>query len=263
MGKSLFYIFITLLLFCCNSKKDTTEFVSSEAIFETNHLDIGPRNVSYSRLLKVLEQIQSQSEFELDTTIGYIKTGDFWNDGNKYAVIFDFENRGNFYIRQFNNNKWVEIYSHDSLDLWRAFPIIPEFQDYNFDGITDIAFHVCSSNGLGIKSYRLWLKTPDTFHYVSNFGSIGTPKIYRNEEKIRSYSGCCCYQELEIKEYKWDNYNLVLTDCTDIINTSFAVSTDVYKRINEKMELISTEDYVDRDIARKLVWEFENRIQTQ
>lgn len=256
MIKTLIYLicFIYIPLSCLDNNSYNRNKKKNSKGDKTNHVTKGK---NYKKLIELLNRNQSLEEFEIDTVYGFVKSGDFWNNNNKYAVIVSFDEDVVFHILQFNGNSWNQIYSQHNANFNRLYPIISKFDDYNFDGINDLAFHVSTSNGAAIEFYSLWLKIDDSFKYVNSFSEVGTPRIIKEEKSIKSLWACCNFSEIRINKYKWFNNELFINDSCSIENYPNGKKMQQFKLKNSKMELVKEISNVNESYIEKLLLGFQ------
>ena len=230
---------IFIFLFGCSNKTEQNEINSTSQSVGFVSDTITQNN--YNKLFNLLIENQFRSKYEIDTIIGYIKSGCFWNDSNKYAIIINFENskqEADFHILKFNSNSWEEIFFQSEVGFIRTHQIIPKFDDYNFDGIVDIAFKYVTSNGGGITSYFLWLKTPSSFEFIKKFSNVTSPEILKDKKIIKSFWACCAFGEIAEKKYVWKGNNLILIDSCYTVNYPNNKYKEHYKLHDGDLKLV-------------------------
>jgi len=236
--------------------------ISAAIILNSNEFELETyitKNKNYSKLLNLLVKTQNKDSIEIFLNFGNIKTGYFFNNTEKYALIINYSINNSycdFHILKFKNGEWTEKYLKEDVISWYSFSGSSKFIDYNFDGEKDIDVHYMTSNGAAIESHALFLKKDDSFKCIENFPSIGTPIIDFKNKKIKTLWACCVFSMIEIKNYVWKNDSLILSDSMYIENYPYNSYSEYYEVKNNKKELVTIKDTVTEKYINDLLNEF-------
>jgi hypothetical protein len=202
--RTLTILFFGLTIFACNqtqTSKDKTG--AKDPIPET----IVSKDTLFDRIAELLDRaltndtLEFNNEFEFDTYKSFLffKSGHIISKTEKNALVVVCPTDTTYDVRLYSilNNKWNLSDSIVGLD---AFPtqFDPIFDDYNFDGQTDIYIQVSASNGWSLSRGHLIIIDPKTKKFdlhreTRDFANM-TPDIKTKSVKFELWNG---YDEKE------------------------------------------------------------------
>lgn len=192
----------------------------------------------FNTLLEIKKQTDN---FELDTTLGYIKVGYLFNNEKKNAIVISFDSLSTFSVYELRNNNWIELYNQTNVGFSRVFEIKAYIEDFNFDGIKDIGIKNEISNGTTIMTFRLWLSKPDNnFIYIPGFEEIGNPKIVNEKKIIQGFTACCAFSNISLTDYVWENFSLQKTHSIELesnYNAKNQQATETFYKLNTEKKI--------------------------
>lgn len=178
--------------------------------------------------------------FEEDSENGYIKIGNFLNVNRKNAIVISFDTITSLKVYELRKNQWLKIFQQNNVDIARIFAIQTFVEDYNFDGIKDIAIKNQVSNGTAIMTFHLWLSEGNTFKYIPEFKEIGNPTIIEKLKIIKGFKACCAFTEISISDYHWSKTKLNKVSELNIGNYVYGVKArqkDLIKKVDKTITL--------------------------
>ncbi len=158
----LILLLLGLTIFSCNQSQathDKTE--TSDTISKT----VTTKDTVLDRINRILDKALTTDTlgFNIDKPFLYFKSGHLISKTEKNAIVIVCPTDTTYTVRLYSiqNNKWYILDSINGLD---AFPIQFDaiFDDYNFDGQTDIYIQVSISNGWPLSTGHLIIIDPNT-----------------------------------------------------------------------------------------------------
>ncbi len=213
---------LTIILFCISAlfSYKTTINNNDKSLKEVNYFD------------SLLQKEKYSLNFESDTERGFIKIGNFLNEDKHNAIVVNFDSTTSFNLFELVNDEWNLIFNQNDVEMSRAYSIMPFIEDYNFDGIKDIALRNEVSNGTSIMTFHLWLNVKDTYIEVPEFRSIGNPTVIIKKNRIQGYSACCVFSEMRLTNYEWQDNKLRKMEQLKISNypTGSGINSTIIER---------------------------------
>jgi hypothetical protein len=192
---------LTILIFgltissCNQTKTSKDKIVSNDTITQTTN-----QVFSIDKILELFEKaitvdtLEFKNQFENNKSFLFFKSGQIISKTEKNAFVVACPNDTTYTIRLYSiqNNKWNVS---DSISGLEAFPsqFDPIFDDYNFDGQTDIYIQVSASNGWSLSRGHLIIIDPKTKMFdlhkeTRNFANM-TPDIKTKTVKTELWNG--------------------------------------------------------------------------
>jgi len=157
-----------LTIFSCNQTQTTeNKVVAQDTIVQTQTV----KNKLVGNVTELLKKaltsdtVEFNNEFEFDTYKSFLffKSGDILRKTEKNAVVVTCPTDSTYTVKLYSlqSDQWKLSDSISELD---AFPtqFDPIFDDYNFDGQTDIYIQVSASNGWSLSRGHLIIIDPKT-----------------------------------------------------------------------------------------------------
>lgn len=159
-------LLLGLTIFSCNQTQTTQDkIVTQDTISKTVAVIDTVLDKINGLLDKALtaDTLEFNNEFESNQSFLFFKSGHIISKTEKNAVVVVCPTDTTYTVRLYSiqNNKWNLSDSISGLD---AFPtqFDPIFNDYNFDGQTDIYIQVSASNGWSLSRGHLIIIDPKT-----------------------------------------------------------------------------------------------------
>ncbi len=155
-------LLIGLMAFSCNQARTTQDkiFIPHPAaqVITSKNKQLGTPSDFLAKALKA-----DTLEFYNDKPFLFFKSGPFLGKTDKYAIVVQCPTDTTYSISLYSIKNNNLILSDSICDL-DAFPaqFDPIFQDYNFDGQTDIYIQVTASNGWSLSRGHLIIINPNT-----------------------------------------------------------------------------------------------------
>lgn len=207
-------LLLGLTIFSCNKTQTKQDTISKTVVAKDTVLD------KITELLNkalIADTLEFNNEFEFDTYKSFLffKSGPIISKTEKNALIVVLPTDTTYTVRLYSiqNNTWNISDSISGLD---AFPtqFDPIFDDYNFDGQTDIYIQVSASNGWSLSRGHLIVidqktKKFDLHKETRDFANM-TPDIKTKTVKTELWNGYNMKRrhQLTIFTNKWVNGKL-------------------------------------------------------
>jgi hypothetical protein len=148
--RTLIILLLVLTIFSCNQSQTTQDknLIQSTVIQTTTH-----KIVNLDTISKLFDNALKADTLEFDNWEPFLffKSGNFLSKTEKNVIIVHCPTDTTYSIKLYSikDNKWL---LNDSINGLEAFPIqfYLSFDDYNFDGQTDIYIQVAASNGYSL-----------------------------------------------------------------------------------------------------------------
>ena len=215
--RTLTILLFGLTIFSCNQTQTSKDkIVSNDTITQTTN-----QAVSIDKIAELFEKaitvdtLEFNNQFENNQSFLFFKSGHIISKTEKNALIVVCPTDTTYTVRLYSirNNKWNVSDSISGID---AFPtqFDPIFDDYNFDGQTDIYIQVSSSNGWSLSRGHLIIIDPttkmfDLYEETRDFANI-TPDMKTKTVKTELWNGYDMENrhQLTIFTNKWVNGKL-------------------------------------------------------
>jgi hypothetical protein len=160
-------------------------------------------------------EFNNQFKSETNKDFLFFKSGNIINKTEKNALVVVCPTDTTFTVRMYSlqNNKWILLDSIEKLD---AFPtqFYANFQDYNFDGQTDLYINVTASNGWPLARGHLIIIDPTSkkllLHRETRDFANMTPDPKSKTVQTELWNGYDLHgnQQLTVFSNKWVNGKL-------------------------------------------------------
>ena len=132
-------------------------------------------------------------------------------------------------VRLYNEDQLIQELKTQTQGLY-----IPEFEDFNFDGFTDIAIPL-SSSGTNTFPYQYWLYNPQTQRFEDappSLNNIPAPEVDPQHQRIYAYH--LTSQAVQtINIYRWENNGVVLQESLHSYHIPIKFEQDILYCYNE------------------------------
>jgi hypothetical protein len=224
--RTLTILLLGLTIFSCNQTQTTQDkIVTTDTISKT----IVAKDTVLEKITKLLDKaltadtLEFNNEFETSQSFLFFKSGHIVSKTEKNALVVVCPTDTTYTVKLYSiqNNKWTLSDSISGLD---AFPtqFDPIFDDYNFDGQTDIYIQVSASNGWSLSRGHLILIDPKTktfeLHKETRDFANMTPEPKTKTVKTELWNGYDLkgQHQLTIFTNKWVNGQLKTINKKDI-----------------------------------------------
>ena len=204
---------LTILSYNQSQAKHEKTFTLVDTIYKTDIV----KDTVIDRITKLLDKALMTDTLESYTNKPFLffKSGHLISktEKNALAVVCPTDTTYTIRLYSIQNNRWFILDSISKLD---AFPIQFEaiFDDYNFDGQTDIYIQVSISNGWPLSTGHLIIVDPNTkkFNLHKEARDYANMTLDRKNKTVKTES-CFDYgskgrHQLIIYTYKWVNGHL-------------------------------------------------------
>lgn len=191
-----------LTIFSCNQKQKVQQrIVVEDTIAQTRSVKDALLDTIAGLFKKGLisDTVEFNNEFEFDTYKSFLffKSGYILNKTQKNALVVTCPTDSTYTVRlySFQTDQWKLLDSISDLD---AFPtqFDPIFDDYNFDGQTDLYIQVSASNGWSLSRGHLIIIDPKT-------------KKFELHKEARDFANMTPdYKTKTIKTELWNGYDM-------------------------------------------------------
>ena len=223
--RTLTILFFGLTIFACNQTQTSQDkIVSNDTITQRN------KTVSVDKIAELFEKaltidtLEFNNQFEKNQSFLFFKSGHIISNAEKNALVVVCPTDTTYMVRLYSiqNNKWN---LSDSVSGLEAFPtqFDPIFDDYNFDGQTDIYIQVTASNGWSLSRGHLIVIDPKTKKFdlhkeTRDFANM-TPDLKTKTVKTELWNGYDMKgrHQLTIFTNKWVNGQLKTISKKEII----------------------------------------------
>lgn len=221
--RTLTILLFGLTIFSCNQTQTSqAKIVSNDTITQTTN-----QAVSIAELLEkavTADTLEFNNQFENNQSFLFFKSGHMISKTEKNALIVVCPTDTTYTVRLYSiqSNKWNISDSISGLD---AFPtqFDPIFDDYNFDGQTDIYIQVSASNGWSLSRGHLIIIDPKT-------------KMFDLHEETRDFANMTPDMKTKtVKTELWNGYDMENRHQLTIITN---------KWVNGKLKTISKKDTI-------------------
>lgn len=215
--RTLTILLFGLTIFSCNQTQTSQDkIVSNDTITQTTN-----KTVSIDRIAELFDKaitadtLEFNNQFENIQSFLFFKSGNIINKTEKNALIVVCPTDTTYTVRLYSNqnNKWNISDSISGLEAYPTqFDLI--FDDYNFDGQTDIYIQVSASNGWSLSRGHLIIIDPKTkmfdLHKETRDFANMTPDIKTKTVQTELWNGYDMKNrhQLTIFTNKWVNGKL-------------------------------------------------------
>jgi hypothetical protein len=224
----LIILLLGLTIFSCNQSQNTQDkTVTPDTISKT----VIAKDTVLDRITGLLDKalttdtLEFNNEFEFDTYKSFLffKSGHLISKTEKNALVVVCPTDTTYTVRLYSiqNNMWYILDSISGLDAFPA-QFDPIFDDYNFDGQTDIYIQVSASNGWSLSRGHLIIIDPNTkmfnLHKEARDFANMKPDIKTKTVKTELWNGYDMKNrhQLTIITNKWVNGQLKTISKKDI-----------------------------------------------
>jgi hypothetical protein len=163
----IFSIILGLTFFACDNSQSKNKLTTKNPLtLEKKVLsDIRKTEISTDTLYKLLDKSNQLDNFEFSNwkPFLYIKTGNILSKTEKNAILVSCPTDSTYKVELYTKlaDSWTK---NDEIELLDAFPIQfnLDFEDYNFDGQTDMYLQTSVSNGYALSRGHLLTINPKT-----------------------------------------------------------------------------------------------------
>lgn len=227
--RTLTILLFGLTIFSCNQTQTTQDnIVAQDTIVQTQPVkDTLIDNIAglFKKAL-TSDTVEFNNEFEFDTYKSFLffKSGHILNKTEKNALVVTCPTDSTYTVRLYSlqTDQWKLL---DSISDLEAFPtqFDPIFDDYNFDGQTDLYIQVSASNGWSLSRGHLIIIDPMTKKFdlhkeTRDFANM-TPDMKTKSVKTELWNGYDIKNrhQLTIFTNKWVNGKLKTISKKDTI----------------------------------------------
>lgn len=210
---------------CSQTQTSQNKIVTQDTISKT----VANKETALEKITRLLDEaltvdtLEFNNEFETNQSFLFFKSGRIISKSEKNALVVVCPTDTTYMVRLYSiqSNKWNLSDSTSGLD---AFPtqFDPIFDDYNFDGQTDIYIQVSASNGWSLSRGHLIIIEPKTKKFelhkeTRDFANM-TPDIKTKTIKSELWNGYDMKNrhQLTIFTNKWVNGQLKTISKKDI-----------------------------------------------
>lgn len=226
MRKLATLLFGMTILSCNQSNTSQVKIITQDTLNKTvKSKIIEPDSVSelLNKALKT-DTLEFKEDFATSKSFLFFKSGHIISKTEKNALVVHCPTDTTYAVRLYSNqgNKWIISDSISGLD---AFPIQFEtnFDDYNFDGQTDLYIQVSASNGWSLSMGHLLIIDPTTKKFdlhkeARNFANMKIDKMTKTV-KTEMWNGFNNKgkNKLTIYTNKWVNDKLKIKSKENVI----------------------------------------------
>jgi hypothetical protein len=163
--RTLTILLFGLTIFSCNQTQTKQDkIVNKDTITQSiNKTSFNDKIIELFEKAITTDTLEFSNQFENNQSFLFFKSGQIISETEKNAIVVICPTDTTYTIRLYSiqNNKWK---LSDSITELEAFPtqFDPIFDDYNFDGQTDIYIQVSASNGWSLSRGHLIIIEPKT-----------------------------------------------------------------------------------------------------
>lgn len=215
--KTLTILLFGLTIFSCNQTQATKDkIVNNDTTTQSINKTVSIDGISelLDKAIKV-DSIEFNNQFENKQSFLFFKSGHIISKTDKNALVVVCPTDTTYTVRlySFQTYQWKLL---DSIGDLKAFPtqFDPIFDDYNFDGQTDLYIQVSASNGWSLSRGHLIIIDPKTKKFelhreTRDFANM-TPDIKTKTVKTELWNGYDLkgQHQLTIFTNKWVNGQL-------------------------------------------------------
>ena len=216
--RTLTILFLGLTIFSCNQTQTRQDKIVTQ---DTTSKTVAVKDTVQIKIAELLNKaltadtLEFNNEFETNQSFLFFKSGHIISKTEINALVVVCQTDTTYAVRLYSiqNNKWNLPDSINGLD---AFPTQFDqvFDDYNFDGQTDIYIQVSASNGWSLSRGHLIIIDPKTkrfeLHKETREFSNMTPDVKTKTVKTELWNGYDIKNrhQLTIFTNKWVNGKL-------------------------------------------------------
>lgn len=223
--RTLTILLFGLTIFSCNQTQTTQDKIVTQ---DTISKSVAVKDTVLDKITGLLDKaltadtLEFNNEFETNQSFLFFKSGQIISKTEKNAFIVVCPTDTTYTVRLYSiqNNKWNVSDSISGID---AFPtqFDPIFDDYNFDGQTDIYIQVSASNGWSLSRGHLIIIDPTT-------------KMFDLHEETRDFANMTPDMKTKtVKAELWNGYDM---------QNRHQLTIFTNKWVNGKLKTISKKD---------------------